>query len=138
MQTEYLCIAIVAAAWGGYPLISRATAVPGALGALLLTLFGLIPITIATVLDPATRRPIPLDVIKLAVAGVLMGCGTAAFNYLATSRRMDASVSIPITDTAMLIVSVLGAVLFYAEPFTTKKLLGLALLVSGIAALKPE
>jgi drug/metabolite transporter (DMT)-like permease len=138
MQTEYLCIAIVAAAWGGYPLISRATAVPGALGALLLTSFGLIPIAIATVLDPATRRPIPLDVIKLAVAGLMMGCGTAAFNYLATSRRIDASVSIPITDTAMLIVTVLGAVLFYAEPLTTKKLLGLALLVSGIAVLKPE
>lgn len=138
MKTEFLCIAIVAAAWGGYPLISRATAVPGALGALLLTLFGLVPISIATFLDPATRRPIAIDVLRLAVAGVLMGCGTAAFNYVATSRRIDASVSIPITDTAMLIVSVLGAVLFYAEPITMRKLLGFGLLVSGIAVLKPE
>src|SRR5204863_5440106 len=99
---------------------------------------GLIPISIATWLDPATRRPVAIDVALLAVAGVMMGCGTAAFNYLATSRRMDASVSIPITDTAMLIVSVLGAVLFYAEPVTTRKLLGLVLLVAGIAVLKPE
>jgi drug/metabolite transporter (DMT)-like permease len=138
MKTEYLCIAIVAAAWGGYPLISRATAVPGPLGALILTLCGLVPIALATCLDAATKRPSAIDVGKLAVAGVLMGCGTAAFNYVATSRRIDASVSIPITDTAMLIVSVLGAVLFYAEPITTRKMFGIALLLSGIAALKPE
>jgi drug/metabolite transporter (DMT)-like permease len=138
MKTEYICIAIVAAAWGGYPLISRSTAVPGPLGALILTLCGLAPIALATFLDEATRRPSAIDIGKLAVAGLLMGAGTAAFNYLATSRRIDASISLPIVDTAMLLVSVLGATLFYAEPMTARKLLGIALLISGIAVLKPE
>jgi drug/metabolite transporter (DMT)-like permease len=138
MKTEYLCIAIVAAAWGGYPLISRATAVPGPLGALILTLFGLVPISFATWSDKASRPPSSIDLARLAIAGLLMGSGTTAFNYLATSRRIDASVSIPITDTAMLLVSVLGAVLFFAEPMTARKTFGIALLVAGIAVLKPE
>ena len=51
---------------------------------------------------------------------------------------MAASVSIPIMDTGMLIVSVLAAVLFFAEPITVKKSVGLALLVAGIAVLRPE
>jgi drug/metabolite transporter (DMT)-like permease len=138
MKTEYLCIAIVAVAWGGYPLLSRATAVPGPLGALILTLCSLVPIALTTFLDAATKRPSSIDAGKLAIAGLLMGGGTAAFNYLATSRRMHASLSIPIADTAMLLVTVLGATLFYAEPMTPRKLLGIALLVSGIVALKPD
>jgi drug/metabolite transporter (DMT)-like permease len=137
MRTEYLCIAIVAATWGGYPLISRSTSVAGPLGALILTLFGLVPISIAAYWDKASAKPSSIDLGKLLAAGLLMGTGTAAFNYLATSRRMDASISIPIVDTAMLVVSVLGAAMFYAEPMTARKIAGLALMVAGILVLKP-
>jgi drug/metabolite transporter (DMT)-like permease len=138
MKIELVCIAVVSLAWGGYPLISRSTAVPGPLGALLLTLFGLLPIATATWLDAATRAPALRDVGRLALAGLLMGCGTTAFNTLATSRRLDASVSLPIVDTTMLLVSVLGAVMFFAEPLTARKLAGIGLLVAGIAMLRPH
>ena len=68
----------------------------------------------------------------------MMGIGLLAFNALAVSRQIEASVSIPIVDTAMLLVSVLAAVLFFAEPITFKKCAGLALLVAGIIVLRPE
>ena len=67
-----------------------------------------------------------------------MGIGLLAFNALAVSRKLEASVSIPIVDTGMLIVSVLAAVLFFAEPITVEKCVGLALLVAGIVVLRPE
>ena len=137
MNTEYLCIAVVAIAWGGYPLISRSTSVPGTLGALILTLCGLIPISLATVWSGGFVRPSASDLVKLGCAGVLMGAGTAAFNYLATSRRMDASISIPVVDTAMMLVTVIGAIVWFAEPVTARKLLGIGLLVAGIISLRP-
>ena len=46
--------------------------------------------------------------------------------------------SIPIMDTGMLIVSVAAAALFFSEPITARKALGLALLCAGIAVLRPE
>jgi drug/metabolite transporter (DMT)-like permease len=68
---------------------------------------------------------------------VMMGMGLVAFNAVANSRNMDASVSIPIIDTTMLIVTVLGAILFFAEPLTARKAIGIAMLIAGIAVLKP-
>jgi multidrug transporter EmrE-like cation transporter len=37
----------------------------------------------------------------------------------------------------MLIVTVLGAVWFFAEPFTARKAIGIALLLGGIFVLRP-
>jgi drug/metabolite transporter (DMT)-like permease len=138
MSTEYLCIAIVAVTWGAYPLVSRATSVGGALGALILTVCGLVPISIATLYSAPLARPSSGDLAKLAVAGLMMGTGTTAFNYIATSRRIDASIAIPIVDTSMLLVSVAAALLFFGEPLTARKLVGIGLLVTGILVLKPE
>lgn len=138
MRTEIVCMAIVALAWGGYPLIARASGVGGALGALILTLSALIPIAALTLWQGAIARPPSAALVKLIVAGTLMGIGTAAFNFVANSRQLDASVSIPIIDTAMLLVSVLAAVVFFAEPMTAKKIIGIGLLIVGIVMLKPE
>jgi len=131
-------MAIVALAWGGYPLIARSTGVGGAQGALILTLSALIPIVGITIWQGAIVRPNTIEVSKLIVAGMVMGIGTAAFNFVANSRQIDASISIPIIDTAMLVVSVVGAILFFAEPITARKLLGIGLLIAGIVVLKPE
>jgi len=138
MRYEYFLIAIVAVAWGGYPLVARASGVGGPVGALVLTLAGLVPITAAVMWQGGAVRPTGLELTRLGIAGVMMGIGLVAFNAVANSRHMDASVSIPIIDTTMLIVTVIGAILFFAEPITVKKAIGVALLVSGILVLKPE
>ena len=53
------------------------------------------------------------------------------------SGSLEASVAIPISDVAMLIVTALGAIAFFGEAVTAQKLAGLALLVTGIFLLRP-
>jgi drug/metabolite transporter (DMT)-like permease len=138
MRTEIICIVVASLAWGGYPLIARSTGVGTPIGALILTLSALIPISVATAWNGVASRPTSNEMIKLIVAGMVMGVGTTAFNYLVNSRQLEASISIPIVDVAMLIVSVAAAVIFFSEPLTTKKILGFALLIAGIVVLRPE
>ncbi|MBC7982915.1 MAG: EamA family transporter [Candidatus Obscuribacterales bacterium] len=137
MRFEYLCIALVAIFWGGYPLVARASGVGGATGALILTLSALAPIGIVTLWQGNALRFAGHELAKLVVAGVMMGIGLIAFNAVANSKQLDASVSIPIVDTAMLLVTVVGAVLFFAEPVTVKKCIGIGLLITGILVLRP-
>ncbi len=138
MKFELICIVVVALFWGGYPLVARSTGVGGPVGALILTLSGLVPILTAVVWQGGALRPSPSELGRLIVAGVMMGIGLVAFNAVANSKSMEASISIPVIDTAMLIVSVIGAILFFAEPVTVKKMIGIGLLVAGILVLRPE
>ena len=138
MKPEYLWIAIVSVFWGGYPLIARGANLPGPLGALVLSSVSLTTIAAATWWTGSFAWPAPAAAVRLVVVGAMMGIGLLAFNALAVSRAIEASVSIPIVDTTMLIVSVLAAVVFFAEPITVKKGVGLALLVAGIVVLRPE
>ena len=138
MRTELICMAVVALAWGGYPLIARSSGVGGALGALILTLCALVPSAALVMWQGVVTRPSSVELAKLIVAGLIMGVGTTAFIYVVNSRQLDASVSIPIIDTAMLLVSVIGAVLFFAEPMSTRKIVGIGLLIAGIVVLRPE
>jgi drug/metabolite transporter (DMT)-like permease len=138
LRTELICIAIVALMWGGYPLIVRSSGIGTPIGGLILTLSALIPVSIATLWHGVPNKPANIALLKLTIAGVLMGIGMTAFNYVANSRRIDASISIPIIDVAMLIVSVVAAVAFFSEPVTLKKGIGLALLVAGMIVLRPE
>lgn len=138
MRTELICMAIVALAWGGYPLIARSSGVGGPLGALILTLCALIPSATLVLWQGVMARPSSVELTKLIVAGLIMGIGTTAFNFVVNSRQLDASISIPIIDTAMLLVTVIGAVLIFAEPLTVRKVIGIGLLIAGIVVLKPE
>jgi len=138
MKRELWWIVAVAVFWGGYPLISRGVGIGGPLGALLLSAVSLVTIFAATLWTGVEAWPSPADALRLALAGGMMGIGLLAFNAVAASREIEASVSIPIMDTGMLLVSVIAAVLFFAEPFTARKAIGLALLVAGIAVLRPE
>lgn len=137
MTAEWLGVVIVVLAWGGYPLIIRATGVSGPIGALVLTLSALIPIGAALLWQGALERPSTADVVRLVLGGMLMGVGTTAFNFVINSRKLDASVSIPILDTGMLLVTALGAIWFYSEPVTLRKVVGIGMLVVGIGVLRP-
>jgi drug/metabolite transporter (DMT)-like permease len=138
MKPEYAWILIVSLFWGGYPLVARGANLGGPLGALILSAVSLSTIAAATAWTGALAWPAPAAAVRLVIAGAMMGVGLLAFNAAAVSRQIEASVSIPIMDTGMLIVSVLAATLFFAEPITLKKCAGLALLVAGIVVLRPE
>ena len=138
MRMEYLYIVVVALFWGGYPLVVRSAGVAGHVGTLILSLSSLLPILAVVAWEGAPARPSPGGLYKMMIAGVMMGVGLAAFIAVTNSRHLEASVSIPIMDTAMLVVTVLGAVWFFAEPVTLRKAAGLMLLIAGILVLKPE
>jgi len=134
---DVACIVLVAVFWGAYPLVARTSGLGGPFGTLVLSAAGLVPIVLAALWS---GRPAGLSVtqlVRVAVAGAMMGTGLIAFNRLANGA-LDASVSIPIVDTAMLLVSFLGALWFFAEPITARKVLGMALLVVGILMLRPS
>jgi drug/metabolite transporter (DMT)-like permease len=138
MRVEYVSIALVALFWGSYPLVTRSAATSGHLGTLVLSLSSLIPIVAAVLWQGTMPRLAPLELTKMVVAGLMMGVGLLAFIFVANSKQLDASVSIPIMDTGMLIVTVAGAVLFFGEPITVRKLVGIVLLIAGILTLRPD
>jgi drug/metabolite transporter (DMT)-like permease len=139
VRIELLWIATVALCWGAYPLVMRDAKVSSGLGSVALVLIGLVPVAIAARLQGGGwPRLGTSDVIRLVAAGLMFGIGVVAFNAIATSRRLDASVAIPISDTAMMMVTVVGAIIFFAEPITTRKVIGIGLLVAGILTLKPN
>ena len=124
--------------WGSYPLVLRSTGQGGAWGSLILMLAGTVPIAIAAAWQGGIVKPPTAELTRLVIAGVMMGFGMLAFNAVANSRNLDASVSIPIVDTAMLLVTVVCAVLFFAEPITVRKGIGIALMIAGILVLRPK
>lgn len=137
MRNEYLWIAVVGLTWGGYPLMTRWAGYEGPRATLLLMLTGMVPIAIA-VLQPSTTSsvaPTTLALAKLIAAGLLMGVGLLAFHALVTSP-MDASISVPMADVAMLLISVIGAIVFFGEAITVQKVGGIALLLAGMALLR--
>jgi drug/metabolite transporter (DMT)-like permease len=138
MRTDYFYIAATALMWGSYPLVLRSTGQGGAFGSLVLMLAGLIPIAAAAWWQGGGVKPLATELTRLTVAGIMMGCGLLAFNAVANSRNLDASISIPIVDTAMLMVTVICAVLFFGEAMTVRKTIGIALLIAGILALRPS
>lgn len=136
MRIEYVWIGLTALCWGGYPLVSRSAGYGSARGALILMLAGLLPIGIMAARSAQAGWPSSAGLIKLLIAGVMMGVGLIAFHALASSS-MDASVSIPIVDVAMLMVSAIGAMTLFSEPVTLQRLAGIALMLAGIALIRP-
>jgi drug/metabolite transporter (DMT)-like permease len=136
MVSLWLCIVLVALLWGGWPLVARAAGDVGPIGSLLIVAGGLVPVALATAWGGAVLPPAPA-LGKLAVAGLMNGAGLVAFHALATQRSADISIVVPIADTGMLLVTALGGVLFFAEALTVQRSVGVALLVAGIALLRP-
>jgi len=67
----------------------------------------------------------------------MMALGLVAYNFLATHPKVNISTIVPIINCATLMVTVMGGVLLFSEGFTTKKLIGLGLLIIGIVLLRP-
>lgn len=137
MRNEYLWIAVVGLTWGGYPLLARWAGYSGPRATMVLMVAAMLPIGYAMFSATATASgwPSQIALLKLIGAGVMMGVGLLAFHAVMTSP-MDASITIPISDTAMLLVSTIGAMFFFSEPVTLQKIGGIVLLLGGIALLR--
>jgi drug/metabolite transporter (DMT)-like permease len=136
MPSTILCIAAVALFWGGWPLVARVAGENGLSGSLVLAAVTFVSVAAAALLGGAPL-PSARGGAVLALAGLMMGLGLVAFNAVSSDPRVELSTAIPVMDTSMLLVSVIGGIWFFSEPVTARKLLGIALLVSGILTLRP-
>lgn len=137
MRSEYAWITATALLWGSYPLLTRTAGYEGPRAALILMLAGFVPITFFAFLNAEAGWPTREGALKLLLAGFMMGGGLIAFVKVA-SGGIEASIALPIVDVAMLLVSASGAFIFFSEPVTLQKLLGIALLLAGIGVLRPS
>jgi drug/metabolite transporter (DMT)-like permease len=135
-RTEWICIVLVGIFWGGYPLVARLSSFGGPFASLLLALLSCIPISAIVAWTGDWTGPTRAQLWPVAIAGVMQGVGLVAFLRLATGK-LEASVAIPISDVGMLIVTTVGAMVFFQESVTGLKLLGLAFLFTGIWLLRP-
>ena len=135
-RTEWFCIVLVGIFWGGYPLVARLSSFGGPFASLVLALLSCLPILAITAWVGDWTGPTRAQLWPVAIAGVMQGIGLVAFLRLATGK-LEASVAIPISDVGMLIVTTVGAMLFFQESVTVLKLLGLAFLFTGIWLLRP-
>jgi drug/metabolite transporter (DMT)-like permease len=135
MSADWICIALVAVFWGGYPLVARLSSFGGPLGSLVLGAVAIVPVAAAALATGSGERPTRAELWPLVVAGLMQGVGLMAFVRVATGK-LEASVAIPISDVAMLIVTTVGAILFFQEALGPQKLAGLAFLVVGILLLR--
>jgi drug/metabolite transporter (DMT)-like permease len=136
VTTEVICIALVAIFWGGYPLVARLSNFGGPLGSFILATLALLPIGAAVLVRGDFARPTRAQLWPLLVSGLMQGIGLLAFVRVATGR-IEASTAIPISDVGMMMITTIGAILFFQEAVTLQKMLGLALLVVGIVLLRP-
>jgi uncharacterized membrane protein len=135
-RTEWICIALVALFWGGYPLVARVSGFGGAAASFLLALLSLVPIAGVVAWTGDWNLPARSQLLPVAIAGIMQGIGLVAFLRLATGK-LEASVAIPISDVAMLAVTTIGAMYFFQESANPQKLLGLGFLFTGIWLLRP-
>ena len=136
MRIELAWIGVTALCWGAYPLVARATGYEGPRGTLILMLAGLVPIGVSAAWYGQGAWPDRMALGRLLLAGVMMGFGLLAFYALANSP-IDASLSIPAVDGAMLLVSSLGAIWFLGEAATLQKTLGILCILAGMVLLRP-
>ena len=136
-MSEWVFIAAVAVFWGAYPLVTRACGYEGPWATLLVAVAAVVPVVAYVLLQGGSfTRPSPGQLGALGLAGLMQGLGLIAFLRVA-SGSLEASIAIPISDVAMLIVTAVGALVFFQEAVTLQKLFGLGLLVTGIALLRP-
>ena len=137
MTSIVLWVVLVILFWGGWPLVARAAGENGITGAFVLSVFSLGTVTAGVWL----RGFAPSDAYTfgvLAIAGIMMGFGLVAFNEASTSRLVEVSTVVPIIDTGMLLVTVVGGILFFDESITPRKIVAVILLVCGILLLGPS
>ncbi|MDP2629397.1 MAG: EamA family transporter [Candidatus Harrisonbacteria bacterium] len=131
------CFVAVFLLWGGWPLIMRSAGASNSLTNFLLS--GIATLILGLIaLGTKVPSPSPPNFWRIGIAGVMMGLGFVAFNYLATHPKIPVSTALPIINSAILLVAVLGGVWFFSEGLTLKKILGIALLLIAVTLLRPD
>lgn len=129
----FLC-AIVGLAWSSAPLLGRLSSVNAMMMTILIafgTLVTTLPVAFSQNYAAAGSKSLSIGLI----AGIVNGIGLIAFYRLVAGSNQglwEASKVLPIATILMLIGITLGSRIFFGEPITTQKLIGITLACGAI------
>lgn len=132
----WFCIGLTALCFGGWPLMARMAGKTGTTGAFIMAALALLPMA-AVLLRQGVELPASSSTRWLLIAGVLMGTGFIAYNFVITSPLLEVSITVPIASALVVIVSTAGGICFFSEPLTSRKVIGIVVLIFGIILLRP-
>ncbi len=134
----WIAIFMVAITWGGWPLIVRSAGQVGYAGILTVTIFAVAPVLLASLQQGvASFHGFQMTWWKFVISGLLAGGGFIFYNQALGSSKMEVSTVVPLINSMMIVVTVVGGILFFSETVTLQKVLGVVLLVGGIFLLRP-
>lgn len=136
MKNVLLCIILTALFFGGWPIVARTAGKTGTTGAFIMAAMALVPIGIV-MMRQGVLLPMSTSWPKLCIAGMMMGSGLIAYNFAVSNPKVEVSIVVPTISTLMIIVTTLGGMFFFGEPLTVRKVIGITLLIAGIAFLRP-
>jgi len=121
----FLCL-VTALCFAAWPLIGRAT---GASGAWVTVVVMLVTPIVAGVPQYKQLSELPSwqGIGILILAGACNGIGMVAYGKIVTDRQFEMSGLAPASLVGMVVLIMLGGVLFFHEPITARKILGLVL-----------
>lgn len=132
MLKEIVCVVVIALFWGGWPLLVRWCGYTGNVGSFYVSVFATSIVLLVAVAKRGDITPSGSAILKLSIAGAMMGIGLIAFNIVGTSEKIELSIFIPIINASMLLVTVLGGLFFFSESLSWQKVIGICILVVGI------
>lgn len=139
MNIIYL-IFITAICWGGWPLLTRLSGVDGAVYAPIITTIAItFPFCYFFVYAQAnTVAPVTIQSLAYLIpAGLIMGLGVITFSMVLQSTTLDISSSIPIINSAVLIITLIGGAILFNDSISLQKICGIVAILIGIYLLRP-
>lgn len=139
MNIFYL-IAITAICWGGWPLLARLSNTDGAAYAPVIIASAIVPTIYYLFVHASPSAPASITIpslVYLIPAGLMMGIGTISFSLVIQSTELGLSSSIPMINSTMIVVAVIGSVLLFGDNISFQKIAGIATILAGIYLLRP-
>lgn len=126
---------IVTCLWGGWPLVARASGLPPLWMAIVGTTGGALAVWFSVLIFPVRLGTFPsTQSFALGfVASVMLGLGM--FWYSGLLMNAEISKYIPIVAGCITAITVIGGMMFFQEPVTLSKGMGIVLVIIGIVLL---
>lgn len=136
MGSLYIAISVAGFCWGFWPLLMRSANVVGPGASFVISASALIPVAITWAMrQEAAPNGVPL--LKLVIAGLIMGIGMVAFNFAGTSRLAGIGTVTSIVQALTIVVVVIGGAGLFGEGLSVSKVIGTLLLLAGVFILRP-
>lgn len=132
-MSTYIAILITVICWGGYPTLAKSAGEgTTSLHPLVMSVAAIVPILLYCAIRGELMAIGP-GIGKHALCGILMGIGLISFLIVLSSSQVPISVSIPIINPSMLVVTVVCGIIFLKENPSPINMVGIIGMIPCIA-----